>query len=174
MNLRLFSCLEDGMTKVITTNHFTRKHVNSACQRFQTSVKHVIACDKLPADELLPARDYTIRRLDNNSTRSVLHVYPCGTGRTACMRRVVKVSVARSEDGGCQCRVKREESQEACCCNPQEGGVANRPTRTSRKECESGDSAVAVSQQKTWKLIDGKCWPLTFTTTKPLGRPNFE
>lgn len=154
---------------MITRTQFVRKHINSTCQRIESSVKVLVACDQLPETELQPGQDYTVRRIGHEGgTASVHHVYRCGSGGTSCLRRLVKVTVARDYETGCQCRVEREESEEACCCDS--GDSSALATKTSQRECESEANATVTRQQRAWKLIDGRCWPQTFTTTKQLGK----
>ncbi|VDM16626.1 unnamed protein product [Hydatigera taeniaeformis] len=161
-------CLSDGITKIITTIRYTRHRLGGPCEREERAVKVITSCDKLSEDELRAGRDYTIRPTAGNSTHSVLHVYPCGTGGSACTRHVVQVTIARALDG-CRCVVRRKEGSEACCCNA-EGvlGSNEKPMKTQWVDCESMGYPISVRQQKTWHLMDGKCWPLTFTSSKPL------
>ncbi|KAH9281574.1 hypothetical protein ECG_05506 [Echinococcus granulosus] len=162
------TCLSDGITKLVTTTRFTRRRLEGPCEREERSVKSVTSCDKLPEEELRAGRDYTISPVGGNSTYSVLHVYSCGTGGSACTRRVVRVTITRAPDG-CRCAVRRTEGSEACCCNA-EGLLSNieKPKKSQWVDCESINHPISVRQQRTWHLMDGKCWPLTFTSSKPL------
>ncbi|EUB62272.1 Collagen alpha-3(VI) chain [Echinococcus granulosus] len=162
------TCLSDGITKLVTTTRFTRRRLEGPCEREERSVKSVTSCDKLPEEELRAGRDYTISPVGGNSTYSVLHVYSCGTGGSACTRRVVRVTITRAPDG-CRCAVRRTEGSEACCCNA-EGLLSNieKPKKSQWVDCESMNHPISVRQQRTWHLMDGKCWPLTFTSSKPL------
>ncbi|VDN96742.1 unnamed protein product [Rodentolepis nana] len=160
------TCLEDGVMQLTNTTTYTREHLNSPCKREERITRNVISCDSLPEIELRPGRDYIIRPIeDGNSNRSVLHVYPCGTGGSPCTRRVVKVTAVKAKEG-CQCDIKREERIESCCCN------ANGRLRNIQKshwiECDSPDHPLSIRQQRSWHLVDGKCWPLTLTSSKPL------
>ncbi|VDD74400.1 unnamed protein product [Mesocestoides corti] len=168
------TCLDDGITQLTHTIRHTRKHLNGPCDYEESYVKKITSCGSLPAEELQPGRDYTIRHDGLNNTRSVFHVYPCGAGGSSCRQRVIKVSVARAADG-CRCVVRREESMEACCCN-KEGLQSDsiKPEKLQWEECDSSDHAVSVKQQRIWRLIDGECWPLTFTISTPLMCSNRE
>ncbi|VDK21749.1 unnamed protein product [Taenia asiatica] len=168
------TCLSDGITKLITTTQYTRRRLEGPCEREERAVKSVTSCDTLPEEELRAGRDYTIRPSGGNSTHSVLHVYSCGTGGSACTRRVVRVTIIRAPDG-CRCTVRRMEGSEACCCNA-EGILSSseKPKKSQWVDCESESYPISVRQQKTWHLMDGKCWPLTFTTSKPLVCSNRE
>lgn len=161
-------CLSDGITKLITTIRYTRRRPEGPCEREERAVKSITSCNKLPEEELRAGRDYTIRPSGGNSTHSALHVYSCGTGGSTCTRRVVRVTITRASDG-CRCIVRRVKGSEACCCNA-EGvlGGNEKPKRSQWVDCESMSYPISVRQQKTWHLMDGKCWPLTFTTSKPL------
>eukprot|EP00108_Taenia_solium_P009922 TsM_000922600 transcript=TsM_000922600 gene=TsM_000922600 len=168
------TCLSDGITKLITTTQYIRRRLEGPCEREERAVRSVTSCDKLPEEELRAGRDYTIRLSGGNSTQSVLHVYSCGTGGSACTRRVVRVTITRAPDG-CRCIVRRMEGSEACCCNA-EGLLSSseKPKKSQWVDCESESYPISVRQQKTWHLMDGKCWPLTFTTSKPLVCSNRE
>lgn len=162
-------CLDDGITQLKTTIRYTRRHLNGPCEREERVVKSITSCDKLPEEEFRGGPDYTVRLVNGNSSRSILRIYPCGTGGSKCKRRVVRVMAARASDG-CRCVIRRSEDSESCCCNAD--GLL-RDSEKSEKlqwtECDSSNHPIAFRQQKMWRLVDGKCWPTTFTLSTPIG-----
>lgn len=153
------------------TTTYTTEHLNAPCKREERITRNVVSCDSLPESELRAGRYYTIRQVDGgNSIRSVLHVYACGTGGSPCTRRVVKVTAVKAIKG-CQCDVKREESIESCCCDANaQLGQSRNMHKSQWVECDSPDHPLSIRQLRSWHLVNGKCWPITLTSSKPLGK----
>uniref|UniRef100_A0A158QEB2 VWFA domain-containing protein n=1 Tax=Hymenolepis diminuta TaxID=6216 RepID=A0A158QEB2_HYMDI len=163
------TCLEDGITQLTNTTTYTMEHLNAPCKREERITRNVVSCDSLPESELRAGRYYTIRQVDDrNPIRSVLHVYACGTGGSPCTRRVVKVTAVKAIKG-CQCDVKREENIESCCCNANgQIGQSRNMHKSQWIECDSPDHPLSIRQLRSWHLVNGKCWPITLTSSKPL------
>ncbi|KAM7536384.1 hypothetical protein Aperf_G00000083322 [Anoplocephala perfoliata] len=163
------TCLGDGITLLINTTTYAREHLNAPCKREEKIIKKALSCDALPESELQAGRDYTIRQdASDNLARRVFHVYPCGTGGSPCARRVLMVTAVRAKEG-CRCEVRREESIESCCCNANgQTGRSQNLQKSQWMECETADHPISVRQQRSWRLVGGKCWPIILTSSKPL------
>lgn len=168
----LLSCL-DGATQLLNTTSYTREHLRAPCIREEKVIRNAVSCESLPESELKAGRDFTIRHTDDNrnSNRSIVHVYPCGTGGSPCSRRIVRIEAIRSPEG-CQCSVKREEGVEACCCDSDRNTGRSQAVQKSQWiKCDSPDDhPLSIRQQRHWHLVDGKCWPITLTSSKRLSK----